>query len=68
MKIGDPVYLITDQLQTGAGIPGMICALQDSKVEVVVEFSDGPKILKLRNWEDHCTPKAMDRVKARVLP
>ena len=52
MKIGDPVYLITDQLQTGAGIPGMICALQDSTVEVVVEFTNGTKTLKLRNWED----------------
>ena len=52
MKIGDPVYLITGQLQTGAGIPGMICALQDSTVEVVVEFTDGTKILKLRCWED----------------
>ena len=52
MKIGDTVYLITDQLQAGAGIPGMICALQDSTVEVVVEFSQGTKILKLCNWED----------------
>jgi hypothetical protein len=52
MKIGDLVYLITDQLQTGAGIPGMICALQDSTVEVVLEFTHGTEILKLRNWED----------------
>jgi hypothetical protein len=52
MKIGDTVYLITDQLQTGAGIPGMICALQDSTVEVVVEFTHGPKFLKVSNWED----------------
>jgi len=46
MKIGDVVYLITDQLQTGAGIPGMIYALQDSTVEVVVEYAHGNKILK----------------------
>jgi hypothetical protein len=52
MKIGDPVYLITDQLQTGAGIPGMICALQDSTVEVAVESTHGTKILQVRNWEE----------------
>jgi hypothetical protein len=52
MNIGDHVYLITNRLQTGAGIPVMIYALQDSTVEVVVEFTDGPKILKLRNCED----------------
>ena len=52
MKIGDRVYLITDQLQTGAGIPGMICALQDdSAVEVAVDFTHGTKILKVRNWD-----------------
>jgi hypothetical protein len=52
MKIGDPVYLITDQLQTAAGIPGMIFALQDSTVEVVVEFTHGTNILKLCNRND----------------
>ena len=52
MKIGDHVYLITDQLKTGAGIPGRIYALQDSTVEVVVESSHGPKILKVRNREN----------------
>jgi len=52
MKIGDPVYLITDQLQTGAGIPGMICALQDSTVEVAVESTHGTKLLKVGNWDD----------------
>jgi hypothetical protein len=52
MKIGDPVYLITDQLQTGAGIPGMICALQDSTVEVAVEFTQGTRILKVKNWDE----------------
>jgi hypothetical protein len=30
MKVGDHVYLITDQLQTGSGIPGIIYAVQDS--------------------------------------
>ena len=34
MKIGDDVYLITDKLQTGAGIPATLCAIQDSTVEV----------------------------------
>ena len=52
MKIGDHVYLITDHLQTGAGIPGTICGLQDSTVEVVVESAHGPKILKAINRED----------------
>ncbi|HEX3444406.1 MAG TPA: hypothetical protein VHS80_06785 [Chthoniobacterales bacterium] len=52
MKIGDTVYLITDQLQTGAGIPGMISAPQDSTVEVAVEYTHGPKFLKVRNWEN----------------
>jgi hypothetical protein len=49
MKVGDPVYLITDQRQTGAGIPAMICALQDSSIEVAVESAYGPKILQVRN-------------------
>lgn len=52
MQIGDRVYVIMDRLQTGAGIPGMICALQDSTVEVVAEFTHGPKILTVRNRED----------------
>ncbi|MBV8226491.1 MAG: hypothetical protein JO232_15025 [Verrucomicrobia bacterium] len=52
MKIGDDVYLITDQLQTGAGIPGIIYALQDSTVEVVVELAHGNKVLKVANRQD----------------
>ena len=52
MTVGDHVYLITDPLQTGAGIPGMIYALEDSTVELVVESTHGPKILKVRNRED----------------
>jgi hypothetical protein len=52
MNIGDHVYLITNRFQTGAGIPVMICAVQDSTVEVVVEFTHGPKFLKVSNWED----------------
>ena len=52
MKIGDHVYLITDRLQTGAGVPVMICALQDSTVEVFVEFTHEPKILKVSNRGD----------------
>ena len=34
MKVGDSVYLVTDQLKTGAGIPAMICGMQDSTVEL----------------------------------
>ena len=52
MKIGDHVYLITDQLQTGGGIPCMICAMQDdSMLEVAVEFNHSAKILKVSNWD-----------------
>jgi hypothetical protein len=52
MKIADRVYLITDQLQTGAGIPGVIRAMEDdSMVEVAVEFTHGTKILKVRSWD-----------------
>jgi hypothetical protein len=52
MKIGDLVYLITDKLKTGAGIRGMICALQASTIEVALEFSHGTQILKVDNRED----------------
>ena len=52
MKIGDLVYLITDKLQTGAGIRGMICNLQASTVELAVELAHGTKILKVGNRED----------------
>jgi len=52
MKIADRVYLITDQLQTGAGIPGVIRAMEDdSMVEVDVEFAHGTKILKVRSCD-----------------
>jgi hypothetical protein len=52
MKVGDHVYVITDQLQTGSGIPGIIYAVQDSTVEVVVGSTHGSKILKVRSRED----------------
>jgi hypothetical protein len=52
MKIGDQVYLITDRHQTGAGIPCMINALDDSTVEVVMELPDNPAILKVCSFED----------------
>ena len=44
MKIGDFVYLITDKLQTGAGIRGMICNLQASTVELAVELAPAPEL------------------------
>jgi hypothetical protein len=56
MKIGDHIYVITDRLQTGAGLPGMICALKDSTIEVVVEFTHGPTIFKVCNREDVLPP------------
>ena len=52
MKIGDFVYLITDKLQTGAGIRGMICNLQASTVELAVELAPGTRIVKVGNRED----------------
>ena len=52
MKIGDFVYLITDKLQTGAGIRGMICNLQASTVELAVELAPGTQIVKVGNRED----------------
>jgi hypothetical protein len=52
MKIGDLVYLITDKLQTGAGIRGMICDLQASTVELAVELAHGTQIVKVGNRED----------------
>jgi hypothetical protein len=56
MKIGDHVYLITDRRQTGAGLPAMICALQDSAIEVVVQFAHGTTVFKVSNWEDILSP------------
>jgi hypothetical protein len=51
MKIGDHVFLVTDQLRTGAGFPATICAIQDSTVEVAVEFSDRTEVLKVGTWD-----------------
>ena len=52
MKIGDQVYLITDRRQTGAGIPCMINALDNSTLEVLMELPDNPAILKVCSLED----------------
>jgi hypothetical protein len=52
MKIGDQVYLITNRHQTGAGIPCMINALDDSTLEVLMELPDNPAILKVCSLED----------------
>ena len=51
MTIGDRVYLITDHLRIGAGIPAMIIAIQDSAVEVAVEFTDRTEVLKVGTWD-----------------
>ena len=51
MKIGDSIYLVTDQPKTGAGIPGMICGLQDSTVEVAIEETNGTKVLQVKTWD-----------------
>jgi hypothetical protein len=52
MKIGDTVYLITDQQQTGGGIPGRIRALEDSKIAVALQLPQGSEILEVRNREE----------------
>jgi hypothetical protein len=52
MKIGDHVYVITNPHQTGAGIPGIISAVEDSMVEVVVDCAYGRKTLKVSGTED----------------
>jgi hypothetical protein len=51
MKVGDSVYLVTDQLKTSAGIPAMICGMQDSTVEVVIEETNGTKVLQVEAWD-----------------
>jgi hypothetical protein len=51
MKVGDSVYLVTDQLKTGAGIPAMISAIQDSAVEVAIEETNGTKVLHVHTWD-----------------
>jgi hypothetical protein len=50
MKVGDSVYLVTDQLKTGAGIPAMICGMQDSTVEVAIEEIN-TKVLRVETWD-----------------
>ena len=52
MKIGDQVYLITDPHQTGAGIPCVISVVNDTTVEVVVEFPYDPPNLKVCGLEE----------------
>src|SRR5580692_10977893 len=51
MKVGDSVYLITDQLQTGAGIPAMVCEIFNSTVKVAIEEPNGTKLLQVRSWD-----------------
>jgi hypothetical protein len=51
MKVGDSAYLVTDQLKTGVGIPAMICAVQDSAVEVAIEETNGTRVLQVQAWD-----------------
>jgi hypothetical protein len=51
MKVGDSVYLVTDQLKTGAGIPAMICGIQESTVKVAIEEINGTKVLQVQSWD-----------------
>ena len=51
MKIGDSVYLVTDQLKTGAGIPAMVCGMEDSAIKVAIEETNGTKVLQVQTWD-----------------
>jgi hypothetical protein len=51
MKVGDSVYLVTDQLKTGPGIPVMVCGIQDSTVKVAVEEINGTKVPQVETWD-----------------
>ena len=51
MKVGDSVYLVTDQLKTGAGIPALICGMQDSTLKVAIEEINGTKVLQVETWD-----------------
>ena len=51
MKVGDSVYLVTDQLKTGVGIPAMICGMQDSTVKVAIEEINSTKVLRVETWD-----------------
>jgi hypothetical protein len=51
MKVGDSVYLVIDQLKTGAGIPAMLCGMQDSTVKVAIEEINGTKVLRVETWD-----------------
>jgi hypothetical protein len=51
MKVGDSVYLVTDELKNGAGIPAMICGMQDSTVKVAIEEINGTKVLRVKTWD-----------------
>jgi hypothetical protein len=51
MKVGDSVYLVTDQLTTGAGIPAMICGIQEPTVKVAIEEINGTRVLQVETWD-----------------
>jgi hypothetical protein len=51
MKVGDSVYLVTDQLKTGAGIPAMICGMQEPTVKVAIEEINGTRVLQVQSWD-----------------
>ena len=51
MKVGDSVYLVTDQLKTGAGVLAMICETQDSTVKVAIEETNGTRVLQAKTWD-----------------
>jgi hypothetical protein len=51
MKVGDSVYLLTDHLLTGAGVPAMICGIQNSSVKIAIEEPTGTKVFHVQNWD-----------------
>jgi len=65
MKVGDSVYLVTDQLKTGAGVPAMICETQDSTVKVAIEETNGTRVLQAKPGT--CSPRASSLIRCSTL-
>jgi hypothetical protein len=51
MKVGDSVYLVADHLVTGAGVPAMICGMQNSTVKIAIEEPNGTKVFHVESWD-----------------
>jgi hypothetical protein len=45
------VYLVTDHLLTGAGVPAMTCGMQNSSVKIAIEEPTGTKVFYVQSWK-----------------